>query len=221
MAKQTNMRKQRFYKMISKAKVFIEEIFPFLFFYFRKRKQTKEVNNETFACENGPYKDYYQLTEEDLKSRIAQEHERSKSMDDKTFKMTLAISFGLTILGLTASLLIKGMPDPTFSIIVVIFSSLSIFYSMAAGFTAIGALKTLPTYGYGTDFIIKGEEDKSVLVHALSSQEKMNIIRHLRNESAYQSLRNSMLSLFLALVLFTVSLISYYFESISLLKVVC
>lgn len=221
MAKRTSIKDQRFNKMISKTKVVIEEMFPFLFFYFRKRKLTKAVNAETFACKNSPYKSYYQLSKDDLKSRITQEHERSKSMDDKTFKMTLAISFGLTILGSTASLLIKGMPNPELRIVVAIFSTLSIFYSMAAGFTAIGVLKTLPTYGYGTDFIIKGKNNISVLVHALASQEKMNIIRHLRNESAYQSLRNSMASLFLALLIFTVFLISYYIKTISAVKIIC
>jgi len=192
--------------MIQKVKVFFEEIFPFLFFYFRKRKLTKEIINETFASETSAYKSYYQLPEENLKSRIAEEHDRSKSMDDKTFKMTLAISFGLTILGSTASLLVKGMPNPELKVIVAIFAALSIFYSMTAGYTAIGALKTLPTYGYGTDFMIKGNGDISVLVKALAAQEKMNIIRHLRNESAYQSLRNSMALLFFALMIFAVSL---------------
>ena len=192
--------------MIQKVKVFFEEIFPFLFFYFRKRKLTKGIINETFASETSAYKSYYQLPEENLKSRIAEEHDRSKSMDDKTFKMTLAISFGLTILGSTASLLVKGMPNPELKVIVAIFAALSIFYSMTAGYTAIGALKTLPTYGYGTDFMIKGNGDISVLVKALAAQEKMNIIRHLRNESAYQSLRNSMALLFFALMIFAVSL---------------
>lgn len=113
------------------------------------------------------------------------------------------------------------MPNPELRIVIAIFSALSIFYSMSAGFTAIGALKTLPTYGYGTDFIIKGKNDISVLVHALASQEKMNIIRHLRNESSYQSLRNSMASLFMALLIFTVSLISYYIKTVSAVKIVC
>ena len=207
--------------MIKRASVFFEEIFPFLFFYFRKRKLTTEVTNETFAAENSIYKPYYQLAEEDLKLRIMQEHDRSKSMDDKTFRMTLAISFGLTILGSTASLLVKGMPNPELKATVAIFAGLSIFYSMTAGFTAIGALKTLPTYGYGTDFIINAKDDISTLVKALVAQEKINIIRHLRNESAYQSLRNSMALLFFALMIFAFSFISYFLELISVTKVVC
>ena len=194
--------------MIQRVSVFFEEIFPFLFFYFSKRKLTKEVTNGSFASENSTYKRYYKLPKEDLKSRIMQEHDRSKSMDDKTFKMTLAISFGLTILGSTASLLVKGMPNPELKVTVAIFAGLSIFYSMTAGFTAIGALKTLPTYGYGTDFLLNAKDDISTLVKALAAQEKMNIIRHLRNESAYQSLRNSMALLFLALMIFAFSLIS-------------
>ena len=190
-----------------------EEILPFFFFYFRKRKQIKLVSTENFGCGSGSYEVYHQLSENELESRISQEHERAKSMDDKTFKMTLAISFGLTVLGSTANLLLKEIPVTEYRIIVAVFASLSIFYSMAAGFTAIGALKTLPTFGYGTDFAINGKKNKSVLVHALAAQEKMNIIRHLRNESSYQSLRNSMILLFLALTIFALSFIVHYFQT--------
>src|SRR3972149_3947041 len=136
MAKRISIRNQLFYKIISKIKVLIEEIFPFLFFYLRKSKLTKEVNANTLTHD----KSYDQLSEDDLKLRITQEHERSKRLDDKTFKMTLAISFSLTIFGSTASLLIKEMPNFELRIVVAFFSTLSICYSMVAGFTAIGAL---------------------------------------------------------------------------------
>lgn len=187
----------------------VEEIFPFLFFFLRKKKIMGEVDKETFASKAGPYENYYQLSSEDLNARILQEHKRSKSMDDKTFKMTLAISFGLTILGSSANLFIKEIPYEALKILIALFSFLSIAYSMTAGFASLGALKTLPLYGYGTQFVSK-KDDISALVQALASQEKMNIVRHLRNESAYQSLRNGMITLFVALFIFSISVLVYH-----------
>jgi hypothetical protein len=71
---------------------------------------------------------------------------------------------------------------------------------LMAGITALGAIKTLTTYGYGTDHLLNQKKiGDSYLAEALYAQERMNIIRHLRNESAYQSLRNGFLMLFIAL----------------------
>ena len=132
-------------------------------------------------------------------------------MDDKTFKMTLALTFGLTVLGSTTSFLLKEIPFTNLWILIAVLISSSIFYTMAAGFIALGALKTLPSYGYGTDFLLRARDDRSVLVYALAAQEKVNLIRHLRNECAYQSLRNGFVCLFLALGLFAGALaINFY-----------
>jgi len=153
----------------------------------------------------GPYKSYYGLAAETLKERIAEERERARSMDEKTFKMTLSLSIGLTILGTTISFLVGKSPIPIFRTIIAVTASLSIFYTLAGGFLALGALKTLPSYGYGTEFLIQAERGKRIAVGALASQEKMNLIRHLRNESAYQCLRNGFILLLISALLFAVS----------------
>ena len=68
---------------------------------------------------------------------------------------------------------------------------------------ALGALRTFPTYGYGTQFLLQQRENtETVLADALARQETMNNIRHLRNETAYAALRNGLLFLFAGIIVF-------------------
>jgi hypothetical protein len=72
---------------------------------------------------------------------------------------------------------------------------------LLAGITALGALKTLPVYGYGTQHALSQEKGGvTYLSQALYAQENINLVRHLRNETAYQSLRNGFLVLLIALI---------------------
>lgn len=81
------------------------------------------------------------------------------------------------------------------------------FYVLSAGFVALGALRTLPSYGYGTRFLLQQEDNApSTVADALARQELMNNIRHLRNETAYQALRNGLILLFVAILLFAATL---------------
>ena len=73
-----------------------------------------------------------------------------------------------------------------------------VFYVLGAGITSVSALRTQPLYGYGTRFLVqrqREQEGRRVLAEALARQEIMNIVRHLRNETAYQALRNGLLIL--------------------------
>lgn len=195
-----------------------EEIFPFIAYYNNKRKICNEIIDPQILSNKECYNFYYKLTEDDLINRISQEHDRAKSMDDKTSKMTLAISLGITIIGVTSSILTKQMEYDIIKILTTLFSLLSVFYSMAAGCTAIGALKTLPTYGYGTKYIYKSKTNGiPYFVHALAAQEKMNNVRHLRNESAYQSIRNSIILLLFAFYSYFIDLIYSSFEKVGVL----
>jgi len=189
-------------KTVRRLKTLVEEIFPFLFYWARKRQQLKRVDSKELGAIDGPEARYHKLSEDDLNRRILEERERARAMDDKTFKMTLSLTLGLTVLGSTTSILVKTIPFETIQIAVAAMAALSIFYSLSAGLISMGALKTLPSFGYGTDFLLEAKEDKAVLVSSLVSQEVMNLVRHLRNECAYQSLRNGFLCLFTALALF-------------------
>jgi hypothetical protein len=206
---------------IQRAKVTIEELFPYPFYWVRKREQLKKIRSQRIGAVNGPKADYHKLSERELTNRISEERERAKAMDDKTFKMTLSLTFGMTVLGSTASLLVKNVPFVSIQITIAILAALSILYSLSAGLIALGALKTMPSYGYGTDFLLEAKEDKTVIVESLASQEGMNLIRHLRNECTYQSLRNGFMCLFLALGLFAGALAFNTFRSAPIPSRVC
>jgi len=59
----------------------------------------------------------------------------------------------------------------------------------------------LAVYGYGTQHALRQKSGGVLyLSQALYAQEKMNVVRHLRNEAAYQSLRNGFLVLLVVLI---------------------
>ena len=128
-------------------------------------------------------------------------------MDEKTFKMTLSLSVGLTVLGSTATFLVKKISLYEAQIALVALISLGLFYVLSSGFIALGALKTLPSYGYGTSsLLVVSDKRQRFLAECLACAEIINIIRHLRNEAAYQLLRNGLFLLFLAAAAFAVFL---------------
>ena len=72
-------------------------------------------------------------------------------MDEKTFKLTLSFSVGVTIVGLASSSLVDTVSGVTLQVILALFLGLGTLFVLAAAFLALGALRTLPAYGYGTD----------------------------------------------------------------------
>ena len=171
---------------------FCEEIFPFGQYIgnvkrLRKRcKRTDILREEMFI-------EYETLENDLLERRLEEERQRASALDEKTFKFTLSLSVGLTVLGSTAAFFAKGVwADAVVAII-----GIGIFFVLGAGFLALGALRTLPSYGYGTQFFLqKRENEKMILAGALARQETTNQIRHLRNETSYQALRNGLLLIF-------------------------
>ena len=183
-----------------------EEIFPFPFYLARKRKKLREaaaqnvLDRDTFAGYDG-------LSADQLTRRLEEERNRATAMDEKTFKMTLSLSIGMTVLGSIAAFLVKEIPYPTAQVALTVMIGISLIYILSAGFIAVGALKTLPSYGYGTrPLLLDDEKRQKALASDLAKQEIMNIIRHLRNETAYQALRNGLLLLFMSVAIFATSL---------------
>jgi hypothetical protein len=120
-------------------------------------------------------------------------------MDEKTFKLTLSLTVGLTLLGTTMNALEDGIHNDGMKTAFEIMVLGSVVYVLIGGMVALGALKTLPSYGYGSDFAIENKnKNKGAALRALVLQEKMNNVRHLRNEASYQCLRNGMLLLLCA-----------------------
>ena len=75
----------------------VEELFPFGHYYAYKRRQEQRIRS--LKIENDEkFKPYLTLDEKRLRKRLKEEHERAARMDEKTFKFTLPLSLGLTLL---------------------------------------------------------------------------------------------------------------------------
>ena len=168
----------------------------------------KRTTVDNLLVNGGEYENYNQLSDDELTKRLSEERDRAKAMDEKTFKMTLALTVGLTVLGTTATAIVQGIPFVSLRPFVGIFTWIAVMYSLAGGFVALGALRTLPSFGYGTMFTLEAKRDRIKIPEALVAQELMNIVRHLRNEAAYQCLRNGILCLFMAVILYETAVVA-------------
>lgn len=184
----------------------MEEIFPAFFYVRNKSRKMREAISKELVGSKLVSK-YQKLSAEYLKIRLKEEQQRATSMDEKTFKMTLSLSFGLTILGTTAALIIKQISAEEIQNLLSIFLFFSLAYILSGGFIALGALKTLPSFGYGT-VMLQADSPQYVdmLAENLARQETINTLRHLRNEASYQSLRNGLILLFAAFLVFSATL---------------
>jgi hypothetical protein len=192
----------------------LEELLPFVFYITRANKKFHESSVVSKDSETSLYATCEKLTEEELTTRLAEEHERGKSIDEKTIKFSVTISLALTILGSAGSVVLKSIESPNLSIVASLLIALSVIYTISGGLLALGALKTLPTYGFGTYYLSERKTlGKEIITVALISQEKINIVRHLRNEASYQCLRNGLVLLLVVLVIYAASPVSKRFES--------
>jgi hypothetical protein len=180
-----------------------EEIAPILFFYSRERRLRRRVEEADILKTVPIYANYLTLTGEQLLQRLTEERQRGGALDEKTFKLTLSLAIGLTVLGTGASALVKEIPVGGGRLSVAVGLAVSIFYILGGGFLALGAMRSLPSYGYGTAMLLTADEEKrNALADALARQEGVNNIRALRNEASYQMLRNGFLILLATLAVF-------------------
>lgn len=194
-----------------------EETFPLFAFLWNKRKIMRGVSNEALVAENSSL--YAVLDEGALSERIKEEHGRATKIDEKTSKFILGLSVSLTVLAAASGAFTTFVPGNPHSGLISIACGFASIYMLLAGVTALGALKTLAVYGYGTQHAIRQKSGGvSYLCQALYAQERMNIVRHLRNEAAYQSLRNGFLVLLFALVGSVVGLTVQQTDSIIIRK---
>lgn len=180
---------------------------PFFWVYYRKKvKVAKGLGDFAAPCGEGKYKRYWSLSNQQLSDRLCEEHERGRAIDEKTLRFTFVISIGLTVLGAAAGYLTKVLENDSLKYVVVSAAGISVLYTITGGLLALGALKTLPRYGYGTQFLL-WEDQKLAKVRALAAQEELNIVRHLRNEAAYQCIRNGFAALLFLVCVFFISLV--------------
>ena len=188
----------------------LEEVFPFVFFNLRKNKKLNEASNFDNVEHREVVEKYADLPHKEVCERLNEEHERGKTIDEKTVKFTVTISLATAMLGTAGSVILKSVSSPELVLVISLLLACSVFYTFSGGLLALGALKTLPTYGYGSTFRIKKNKDDAVALSALVSQEKVNNTRHLRNEAAYQCLRNGFILLLCALTIYAVSPVFKY-----------
>ena len=190
----------------------LEEVCPFVCYVVRCRRLRRRAE-AVDILDNRGFAKYGRLSPEEIAERLGEEHTRARAMDEKTFKLTLSFSVGLTIVGLVTSSLIDSVSGVKSQVILASFFGLGTLFVLVAAFLALGALRTLPAYGYGTGFLLalqQTENRHKVLADALARQETMNTIRHLRNEAAYQTLRNGLVLVVCGLLLFLFTLVGKY-----------
>ncbi len=186
---------------------FLEEIFPFVSYLVYSRRLRRRSESGEILSER-EFKNYIDLSEDMIKERLKEEHQRASTMDEKTSKLTFSISMALTFVG-AAVVFLKNTISPVamqagLSVLINSLIFLGLFYSTMAGLVALGALRTAPRHGYGTQFLL--EQNKPMnekLAESLARQEVINLVRHLRNEAAFQCLRNGLLLFIVVIMMFT------------------
>lgn len=172
-----------------------EELFPFFYFYYISNKLLHKLH----TADPNTTIEYLKLTNNQIENRLKDEHDRAQKIDEKTSKFTLGLSVSLTIISTMASGVVNFLPKNNLNEVIAFIFGLSSLYMVTGGLLALGALKTLPKFGYGTHFEIN--KNSNTLVSALIGQEKVNILRHIRNELSFMSLRNGFLLIFISLLL--------------------
>jgi len=149
----------------------IEEILPFLQFLGVKSKLEARSNADEILT-RPEYSEYSSLEASALLQRIEEEHRRGALIDDKTFKLTLSLSIGLAVLGSASALILKALASQEMKILVGSLLTVGVAYVLTAGFLALTSLRTLPSYGFGTTFLLqrKADDESEMFVCALAYQ---------------------------------------------------
>lgn len=187
----------------------LEELLPAVYFYYISNKCSKKLYEFAYP----EIEDYSKLPDEKIEERLKSEHERAQKIDEKTSKFTLGLSISLSIISGTASGVVKFLPKNQLNDFIVLLFGVSSLYMLSGGLLALGALKTLPKFGYGTYFEIN--KNTATLARSLIGQEKVNTLRHIRNELSFMSLRNGFLLVLTALFLCVIVLFNQtsFYES--------
>lgn len=197
--------------LIEKIKSILSKPFPFIYLYGLEERKISEASNYL----SKDYVFFYDLDKAVVESRLKEEHSRSKLIDDKTSKFNLGLSLCLTIIGVAATTIAKLLPDHELKPLIIAFLSISSLYMLVGGLVSLSAFKLMPTYGYGSRFeYLKTNNEKVEIIKALIGQEKINLIKQVRNEVAYQCLRNGFIMLLLSLIIISyTSVLSAYLAS--------
>ncbi len=198
-------------KIKQKLKSALSIPFPFIYLYGLEKRKLSDAGN--FMSEGNAF--FYELEQSTVDSRLKEEHLRSKAIDDKTSKFNLGLSLCLTIIGVAATTIAKLLPDHELKPLIIALLSISSLYMLIGGLVSLSAFKLMPTYGYGSRYeYLKASNKRVECIKALIGQENVNLIKQVRNEVAYQCLRNGFVMLFFALITISyTSVLSAYLAS--------
>ena len=189
----------------SEVRKLIEELFPFVYYFMNASSTRKSIESiDSDARLKKRADEYATLDVDQLKSRLTEEHERAVKLDEKTFKFTLSISLGLTLLGTMVAFLVSRVATPYTAKALVVLTVIAVIYILIGGLIALGAVRALPSYGFGTVALIssQGDDARSKFAMWVVKQEKINAVRQLRNEASYQCIRNGLCVIRITIFLF-------------------
>ena len=114
----------------------LERYFPFLLYmtYIRK-KEIACISEEILEEEH--FTHYLDLTKEELRGRIAEEHERRSYIEEKTTRYSLAIPAAAGLVAIFANFNKDGLSNTAATILFLI----SVFYLLASGLTSLRTLR--------------------------------------------------------------------------------
>lgn len=185
-------------KLLQFFKQILSTTFPCIYLYGLEKRKLAEAND--YLAKANSF--FYDLDKVVVESRLKEEHLRSKLIDDKTSKFNLGLSLCLTIIGVAATTVANLLPDHELKPLIIAFLSISSLYMLIGGLVSLYAFKLMPTYGYGSWFeYLKSRNERVEIIKALIGQEKVNLIKQVRNEVAFQCLRNGFVSLFIGLII--------------------
>lgn len=159
---------------------------------------------------------YVALEQSDLESRIPEEHERAREMDEKTTKLTASPSAALALLGFAVPVALREIHSFEVDIAIAALSVLLACYLLDALYLILGAVRTVERFGYGTTDLVErrrydGESLRTNLALNLRLQELANLRRHNRNAAAFETLNRAFA---IAIVLLVTALIALLVEAI-------
>ena len=189
-----------------------EELFPFAY-YLRNSLRLKARSELPDILQHESFRQHDRLSLSELDRRLTEEHERASVLDDKTLKVTLFLSAGFSVLGLglaiigsSSSLLMKTAAPQVGPILFTVLFGTSVVYFVLASWLALGAVRTYPRFGFGTQYLLARQHSNSTALAAehLARQETLNVLRHCRNEAVFQTVRNGLILLLAGLLAFPV-----------------
>ena len=179
----------------------IQEVFPFWYYVTIDRDLKRKINSRDRLRGE---EEYSTLDEERLEKCLEDEHQRASSIEEKTFKQFLSLSFIVAILTSALPLLQKNVIDLDGTIQEILNGIIVIclLYVCFAGFSVLRAIRTQTIYGYGASFLLKRQsKGKQILTGALVRQELTNLRIRNNNEVAFMALRNGFILVFIGILI--------------------